>query len=490
MELIEILKEARKRKGYTQEFVAYKLGISSKAYSKIETGINRLNADYLIPLCKILNLPEEKMALMFFGILERKEEEKMRKQNEIIMGNDLIYESIVEAPNIGDENDSASIIFGSNYRKGMSFSNNILLIGGSGTGKSRFYIKPNLLQMNASYIVTDPKGEFLYSIGNAFKVNGYKIKVLNFEDAQKSLKYNPFNYVKCNDDLIEIANCLLNENYDDLFDIPKKIAILFIIYEKDHNVNPNLYHLKEFVKNCNTLEKIYDLINSYDEYKYLKTYELTLLLKSIEIFSNRLCEILPDDVCKVMECDEIDLCSLNKEKTVIFVLPSNTEFKTSEKDNPLVSLFYAQVFSVIKDISFDENSIPIKIFMDEFGIYGLIPNLKGKIKAISSQYVSVSFIVQYIEQFSDYFSYDEIIDTVLFFGGYDPETFKYISELIKNDMNEKIGDVRTNLLNVLEPKDELIIEKQKIMKDKKYNYESHKMYHLTADFDDENAYKI
>ena len=141
MEIINILKDARRRKGYTQEFVAYKLGISSKAYSKIETGINRLNSDYLIPLCKILNLPQKEMALMFFGILEREEMKMMntqyketilemlgREEEEIIVLDPhyeyQTYKNSLENSIRADNQTKPSLIISNNYEKEMDKTNN------------------------------------------------------------------------------------------------------------------------------------------------------------------------------------------------------------------------------------------------------------------------------------------------------------------------------------------------------------------------------
>lgn len=494
MNILEILKLARIKKGYTQEFVAYKLGISSKAYSKIETGINRLNTDYLIPLCKILNLPPKEMALIFFGLLESEEE---------FMNNEQLFVSKYKQPNDNftkadtKQNTSASLIIGKNYSKEVKRkkNNNVLLIGGAGTGKSRFFIKPNLLQLDASYIVTDPKGEFIYSIGNVFKENGYKIKRLDFENPQLSLKYNPFKYLKNDKDIQEMAECLFPSinNIDNIIET-RKVCMMFIYYEKEHT--SNIKSFKNIINKCKTLIDVENLFDDFNatSYQIFQQCNKDTMIKTITNISKSINAIFDDKICDIFDSDELNLTLFKKEKTVLFVMPSKTEWNTKINDNIIVTLFYTQLLSQINNINITGKTYSIKIFMDEFGIYGLIPNFINKVKNINSN-VSISVIVQELKQFmtlhSDIIKTEkdicESFSTILFMGGDDSFTLYSLTQLI---METSKNICTVDMLQNKENDDIIIIEKDKpTMKDKKFKYENHKMYNLTADYDDSNAYK-
>lgn len=416
---------------------------------------------------------------------------------------------------------------------------NVLVIGGSGKGKSRFIVKPNLCQLNTSYIITDPKGELFGDCGEMLAKNGYKIKVLNLEDMSKSDKFNFFEYIHSEKDiLILVDNLLANTNSaeadaaaksGDDFWVKSEKALLsalfaYIILEcrpEDQNINSVLELLKiaatreddeDFVSGLDVLflelkEKNPSCLASYmyGIFKLASGKTAKSILVSLGV---RLAPFAISDVRKLMSANEIDIGAIGKEKTALFLIVPET-YTTF---NFIVCIFYQLMlehfYSLAKKQPKRRLPVPIQIIGDEIANIGHIPNLQRYISTMRSYGISMMLIFQTLTQIEaiDKANWKTIVgncDSFVYLGGKEPSTNEYVSKILGNmtidqrQTNETKGshgsygtqdsNLGRALLDSAElekiPGDECIVTVSGVnpFKSKKYPLEKHRRYKLLAD---------
>lgn len=366
-------------------------------------------------------------------------------------------------------------------------NDNLMVIGGSGSGKTRFHVKPNILQMNCNYIITDPKLGLVPEVSNAFLKNGYEFKILNLKDMSRSMCYNPFKYFKKANDVLKFINSLIsntskenaNSGGDDFFvksEIALLTAIVFYIMacgkdnekqigtlmdlidlaeasEEDENMESPLDIMFQELNERNAIMKENEMLDKSD-YGYLAERQYRLYkkaagktAKSILISVGVRMGIfnLPE-LKHLLSKDELDLESIGKPnldengkmiKTVLFVGISDSDSTFTF----IASLLYQQLFDILYTIADEANGsrLPIhtRFMLDEFANIGKIPDFEIKIATMRSREISVCVLLQNLAQLKNLYkdSWETIFgncDTTLFLGGKEPSTLEYFSKLIGN----------------------------------------------------------
>lgn len=337
---------------------------------------------------------------------------------------------------------------------------NILTIGGAGTGKSRFFVKPNILQANTSMVITDPKGELLRDTGYSLEQQGYRIKVFNLIDMSSSCRYNPFAYIKKESDVLKVINNLIkNTNASksgggDPFWEKAEIALLqavflYIFYELpvfEHNFKTvfallRLAEVKEDDENYKSefdflFEKLREenpnhiAVKQYDIFKMASGKTAKSILISAGV---RLAPFGIEDVERLLMEDDLELHTLGDEKTALFVLipDSDTTF------NFIVAMMYAQLFDSLyyqaDFVSGGSLKYHVKFWLDEFANIGQIPEFDKLIATMRSRNISVSVILQNMTQLKGLYkdTWETIIgncDTILFLGGQERSTLEWVNK--------------------------------------------------------------
>lgn len=353
---------------------------------------------------------------------------------------------------------------------------NVCVIGGSGSGKTRFFVKPNMLQMNASFVCTDPKGTIINEIGMALKnVGKYKIKILNTVNFSKSMRYNPLQYVENEQDILKLVETIIantggsgsTEKADDFWVKSEKLlyqAYLSLIISKFPKEERNLPTLMDLISYSTVKEDDEDFKNPVDylfealeeedsnhfAVKQYKAYKLAAgkTAKSILIScATRLAPLNIPAVRELLSKDELDLTTLGDKgrKTALFVIVPDTDATF----NFIVAIMYSQLFNMLCTIADDKykGSLPthVRFMLDEFANIGLIPNFEKLIATIRSRNMSATIILQAISQLKAIYkdNTDTIIgncDTTVFLGGKEKSTVKSLSEELGketiNDYNE------------------------------------------------------
>ncbi len=429
-------------------------------------------------------------------------------------------------------------IDGKKIRRNM----NILVIGGSGAGKTRFFLKPNILQMNTSYVVTDPKGEILRDTGHMLEKNGYKVKVLDLIDIDNSNNYNPFHYLDSNreETVLTLITTIMNntndgkKGTDPFWESSEKLllqSIFFYIlkvgYDEEKNINIALYLLTFINPEKDDGEKdVFDIL--FERYEEHYGYDTTIkcykafksasgkTLASILISVNaRLSSFLIGKINELTSKDELELDKLGVEKTALFIITSvgDTTF------NSIASMVYTQLFQVL-DYEANRNhggSLPIQVrfLLDEFANLGKIPNFEKILAYARSLNIGIVPIFQSFGQLKEMYekSYETIVDncdTLLFLGGKGNGTTEYISKMLgkttitsttnnNSYSNSKSVSVNENILGRnLMTEDEIarmdameclvFIKGFKPFKDSKYDIVNHKNYKFTYEFNSNNNY--
>lgn len=415
---------------------------------------------------------------------------------------------------------------------------NVCVVGGSGSGKTRFFVKPNMLQFNASYVVTDPKGTIVNEIGMALKnVGKYKIKILNTIDFSKSMKYNPLAYVKNEQDILKlvetlIANTKAEGEKDDFWTNTEKLlyqAYLSLIIDKFPKEEQHFGTLIDLISYSNVKEDDEDYKNAVDylfdelekedpEHFALKQYKAYKLAagktaKSILIScATRLAPLNIPSVRELLSKDELQLHTLGDKgrKTALFVIVPDTDATF----NFIVSMMYTQLFNTLVTVADNEykGSLPthVRFILDEFANIGLIPNFEKLIATIRSRNISATIILQTQSQLKSIYkdNADTIIgncDTSVFLGGQEPTTIKALSESLGKETiddynesrtrsnNDSFGQNYSKLGRALMTEDELkrmprdtcIVQVLGLppFKDKKYDLEKHPRYKFHSDGD-------
>jgi type IV secretion system protein VirD4 len=339
---------------------------------------------------------------------------------------------------------------------------NVLVIGGSGSGKTRFFVKPNLMQMHSSYVVTDPKGTVLIECGKLLQRGGYKIKVLNTINFKKSMRYNPFAYLRSEKDILKLVNTIIantkgdgEKSGEDFWVKAEKLyytaLIGYIWYEAPEN-EKNFTTLLEMINTSEAREDDEDFQNPVDlmfehleqkdpehfALKQYKKYKLAAGKTAKSILISCGARLAPFDIRELrelMETDEMELDTIGDRKTALFVIISDTD----DTFNFVVSILYTQLFNLLCDKADDVYGgrlpVHVRCLLDEFANIGQIPKFEKLIATIRSREISASIILQSQSQLKAIYrdNADTIVgncDTTLFLGGKEKTTLKEISEIL------------------------------------------------------------
>ena len=368
-----------------------------------------------------------------------------------------------------DKNSSSNIILTQNMRLGLNAKKhrrnlNVLVVGGSGAGKTRFYAKPNLMQCNTSFIVADPKGEMLRSIAPLLIENGYDIKVFNLIEPENSDGYNPFVYIRKDEDVIKLISNLIqnttpkNASQNDPFWEKSEIALdsalmLYLLHEAPPE-EQTFEMLMFLIENAATVEDedesgyqspvdilFQGLEDEKPEHIAVRQYKIFKqasgkTAKSILISAAvRLAAFNLPEIAKMTSYDNLDIGSLGEKKRAVFcVIPDN-----DNSFNYLVGMLYTQAFQALY-FNADSNHggelpVPVHIVMDEFANVALPDNFERILATMRSRRISVSIIIQNMAQLKALFkdSWENITgncDTLLYLGGNEQSTHEYISKML------------------------------------------------------------
>ena len=339
---------------------------------------------------------------------------------------------------------------------------NVLVIGGSGSGKTRFFVKPNLMQMTTSYCVTDPKGTILVECGKMLQKGGYKIRSLNTINFKKSMHYNPFAYIRSEKDILKLVNVIIantkgdgEKSGEDFWVKAERLlycALIGYIYYEAPEEEKNFITLLDLINASEAREDdenykspvdmLFDrLAEREPEHFAVKQYvkfkqAAGKTLKSILISCGaRLAPFDIKELRDLMEYDELELDTLGDEKTALFVIISDTD----DTFNFVVAIMYSQLFNLLCDKADNEYGgrlpVHVRCLLDEFSNIGQIPKFEKLIATIRSREISACIILQAQSQLKAIYkdNADTIIgncDTTLFLGGKEKSTLKELSETL------------------------------------------------------------
>ena len=352
---------------------------------------------------------------------------------------------------------------------------NVLVIGGSGSGKTRFFVKPNLMQMHSSYCVTDPKGTILIECGKLLVKGGYKIKVLNTINFKKSMHYNPFAYLHSEKDILKLVNTIMvntkgegEKSAEDFWTKAEKLyytALIGYIYYEAPEEEKNFTTLLDMINASEAREDDEDFKNPVDlmfdrleekdpehfAVKQYKKYKLAAGKTAKSILISCGARLAPFDIKELrelMETDEMELDTLGDRKTALFVIISDTDDTFSF----VVSILYTQLFNLLCDKADDEYGgrlpVHVRCLLDEFANIGQIPRFERLIATIRSREISASIILQSQSQLKAIYkdNADTIVgncDTTLFLGGKEKTTLKEISEILGKETIDSFNTSET-----------------------------------------------
>lgn len=421
---------------------------------------------------------------------------------------------------------------------------NVLVIGGSGSGKTRFYVKPNLMQLHSSYVVTDPKGSILVECGKMLQKNGYQIKVLNTINFKKSMHYNPFAYIRSEKDILKFVNTLIvntkgegQSGTEDFWVKAEKLlyqAYIGYIWYECVEEERNMASLLEMIQASETREEEETFQNAIDllfeelaerdpehfAVKQYKKYKLAAGKTAKSILISCGARLAPFDIKELRELtsyDELELERLGEEKTALFVILSDTD----DTFNFLVSILYSQMFHLLCDRADDvyHGRLPVHVrcLLDEFANIGQIPKFEKLIATIRSREISASIILQSKSQLKAiYKEQAETIegncDSTLFLGGKEKVTLKEMAELLGKETidlyhtSDTRGTQRSYGLNYQKTGKELMSQDELAVMDggkcilqvrgvrpffsNKFDITKHKQYKNLSDFDPKNTFDI
>ena len=341
-----------------------------------------------------------------------------------------------------------------------NINKNVLVIGGSGSGKTRFHIKPNLMQMNASYIITDPKGTVLIECGKMLQRGGYEIKILNTIDFKQSMRYNPFRYIRCENDILKLVNCIMENTKgedsrggEDFWTKAEALyyqaLIAYIWYEapeEEKNMTTMLEMLnasevrEEDESFKNAVDLMFEQLEKRDPEHFAvrqyKKYKLAAGKTAKSILISCGARLAPFDIKEVrqlMEGDDLELDKIGDRKTALFCIVSDTDTTFSY----IAAMAYTQMFNVLCDEALKNGGAlktHVTCLLDEFANQK-IPNFQHLISVIRSREISAHIVVQTQSQLKAlYKDHAETIigncSCVLFLGGKEQSTLKEISETL------------------------------------------------------------
>lgn len=365
------------------------------------------------------------------------------------------------------------VMLGRNKLPKYNINKNVLVIGGSGSGKTRFHLKPNLMQMNASYVVTDPKGTVLLECGKMLQKGGYEIKILNTINFRQSMKYNPFRYIRCENDILKLVSCIMentksgdarggDEFWSKAEALYYQALIAYIWYEapeEEKNMNTmlemlNASEVREEDENYkNAVDMMFERLGQRDPghfaVRQYKKYKMAAgkTAKSILISCGaRMAAFDIKEVREMMMDDELELDKLGDRKTALFCIVSDTDMTF----NFISAMAYTQMFNVLCDRALENGGAlktHVTCLLDEFANQK-IPNFEHLISVIRSREISAHVIVQTQSQLKAvYKEHAETItgncSCVLFLGGKEQSTLKEISEILGKETIDTVNSSDT-----------------------------------------------
>lgn len=352
------------------------------------------------------------------------------------------------------------VMVGRNKIPKYNINKNVLVIGGSGSGKTRFHVKPNLMQMNASYVVTDPKGTVVLECGKMLQRGGYEIKILNTINFKESMKYNPFRYIRSENDILKLVNCIMentkgedSKGGEDFWAKAEALyyqaLIAYIWYEApedEKNINTLLEMLnasevrEEDETFKNAVDMMFDRLEQRDPEHFAvrqyKKYKMAAGKTAKSILISCGARMAPFDIKEVRDMmmdDELELDKLGDRKTALFCIVSDTDTTF----NFIASMVYTQMFNTLCDKALENGGAlktHVTCLLDEFANQK-IPNFEHLISVIRSREISAHVIVQTQSQLKAvYKDHAETIigncSCVLFLGGKEQSTLKEISAML------------------------------------------------------------
>ena len=421
---------------------------------------------------------------------------------------------------------------------------NVLVIGGSGSGKTRFYVKPNLMQMHSSYCVTDPKGTIVLECGKMLEDNGYEIKILNTINFKKSMKYNPFAYLRSEKDILKLVQTIIANTKgegekagEDFWVKAEKLyytALIGYIFYEAPREEKNFATLLDMIDASevreddetymNPIDRLFEALEKKEPthfaVKQYKKYKLAAGKTAKSILISCGARLAPFDIQELrdlMKEDELELDTLGDRKTALFVIISDTD----DTFNFVVSIMYSQLFNLLCDKADDEYGgrlpVHVRCLLDEFANIGLIPKFEKLIATIRSREISASIILQAQSQLKAIYkdNADTIVgncDSTLFLGGKEKTTLKELSETLGKETIDlyNTSETRSNAnsygLNYQKTGKELMSQDEITVMDgskcifqlrgvrpflsDKYDITKHKNYKLLEDFDKKNVFDI
>ena len=421
---------------------------------------------------------------------------------------------------------------------------NVLVIGGSGSGKTRFYVKPNLMQMHSSYCVTDPKGTIVIECGKMLEDNGYEIKILNTINFKKSMKYNPFAYLRSEKDILKLVQTIIANTKgegekagEDFWVKAEKLyytALIGYIFYEAPREEKNFATLLDMIDASEVREDDETYMNPTDRLfealekkepthfavKQYKKYKLAAGKTAKSILISCGARLAPFDIQELrdlMKEDELELDTLGDRKTALFVIISDTD----DTFNFVVSIMYSQLFNLLCDKADDEYGgrlpVHVRCLLDEFANIGLIPKFEKLIATIRSREISASIILQAQSQLKAIYkdNADTIVgncDSTLFLGGKEKTTLKELSETLGKETIDlyNTSETRSNAnsygLNYQKTGKELMSQDEITVMDgskcifqlrgvrpflsDKFDITKHKNYKLLEDYDKKNVFDI
>ena len=420
---------------------------------------------------------------------------------------------------------------------------NVLVVGGSGSGKTRFWLKPNLLQCHSSYVVTDPKGTIVLECGNVMLKNGYKVRILNTINFKKSMHYNPFAYVHSEKDILKLVTTLMTNTKgegsggDPFWEKSERLLLTALIAYLHYEAPVEEQNFATLLEMLNTMQVLeddeeyqnpVDLLfeelskkkpNSFAGRQY-KLYKLAAGKTAKSILISCGARMAPFDIQELRDLtmyDELQLDTLGDKKTVLFLIMSDTD----STFNFLISMVYTQLFNLLCDKADDvyggKLPIHVRCLIDECANIGQIPNLEKLVATIRSREISACLVLQARSQLKAIYkdNADTIVgnmDSQIFLGGSEPGTLKDLSEILGKETIDSFNtsDTRGNspsygtsfqkLGHELLSRDELAVLDggkcilqlrgvRPFLSDK-YDLTQHPNYKLTSDYDPKNTFDI
>ena len=420
---------------------------------------------------------------------------------------------------------------------------NVLVVGGSGSGKTRFWLKPNLLQCHSSYVVTDPKGTIVLECGQAMLKNGYKVKIFNTINFKKSMHYNPFAYVHSEKDILKLVTTLMTntkgegQGGDPFWEKSERLLLTALIAYLHYEAPVEEQNFATLLEMLNTMQvseddedyqNPVDLLfedlaktkpNSFAGRQY-KLYKLAAGKTAKSILISCGARMAPFDIQELRDLtmyDELELDTLGDRKTALFLIMSDTD----STFNFLISMIYTQLFNLLCDKADDvyggKLPIHVRCLIDEAANIGQIPNLEKLVATIRSREISACLVLQAKSQLKAIYKdhADTIVgnmDSQIFLGGSEPGTLKELSEMLGKETIDAFStsDTRGNspsygtnyskLGHELLSRDELAVLDggkcilqlrgvRPFLSDK-YDLTQHPNYKLTSDFDEKNRFDI